>query len=594
MPHTGLPPGTVPYLAPTDPKAGAFAATPLQWQQALKYVKRVGPKPGPVWKEAIRKFLPLGTSVNTLKNRFKANNVGVSQTGVERWLPKEVEKMLHDWVLMQQKHNFCVSLQQLAEMAAKFAGPLLIRQVKGGRAWMKGFFQRHPDLSMRLGQQQDTKRLLSMDALERYAELVVIACDGVKGGNTYTMDESGFDGWGAQRRVVAQKGSQHAYIPAIKTVNMGHLSLICCISATGKVVASTLIWKGDKVLANDTAGWPEAFHACSDSGFNDLDIQMAWAKRFEQETRPADPTEPRVLHVDNHFSHLGIDFLVFMREHNIRVLAMHPHSTHLFCVLDKGTFGSVKAHVKRMMRALTASPTKAEYAAIIKKAVQLATLITKDAITQEETSTASKCYARIGLFPVDKTKLLAIASDAELGSAEYRKQLAEKMLAVGVAVDGSALPSLKLNVEERARIIDDVAKLNLSPLLPRVPAAAVKAAACVDRKMKAGLLTGADHLIMLAAKMEEKKKEVADKAARKVARAAAKAAKTAARAAKAAAKVAKHGGGAAGAGAAAGGPVPAAAPSAGVGGAPVRKKRAGAGESAVDGARQYTKRQRRA
>lgn len=188
-------------------------------------------------------------------------------------------------------------------------------------------------------------------------------------------------------------------------------------------------------------------------------------------------------------------------------------------------------------------------------------------------------------------------SQMTLRAGQKGKQLAEKMLAVGVAVDGSALPSLKLNVEERARIIDDVAKLNLQPLLPRVPAAAVKAAACVDRKMKAGLLTGADHLIMLAAKMEEKKKEVADKAARKVARAAAKAAKTAARAAKAAAKVAKWwrrrrcgrcrrwsrprcssvcgcwwG----------------------VGGAPVRKKRAGAGESAVDGARQYIKRQRRA
>ena len=182
--------------------------------------------------------------------------------------------------------------------------------------------------------------------------------------------------------------------------------------------------------------------------------------------------------------------------------------------------------------------------------------------------------------------------ETELGSAEYRKQLAAKQLAAGMAVDGSALPSLKLTAGEKARIIEDVAKLNLQPLLPRVPMAAVKAAAGVERKMKAGLLTGTDHLITLAAKMEEKEKEVADKAARKVARAAAKAAKAAAKAAKEAAKAVKRGGGAAGAGAAAGGPVPAAAFSAGVGGAPVRKKRAGAGESAVDGARQYTKRQR--
>jgi hypothetical protein len=57
---------------------------------------------------------------------------------------------------------------------------------------------------------------------------------------------------------------------------------------------------------------------------------------------------------------------------------------HLFCVLDKGTIGSVKAHVKLQMRALLASPTKAEFAAIVKKAVRLATVITKDAVTQED------------------------------------------------------------------------------------------------------------------------------------------------------------------------------------------------------------------
>ena len=67
----------------------AFAASPLQCQQALAWVKRVGPKQGPVWTGVIRKFLPLGTSVNTLNRGFKTNDVRVvvSQTGDERWLP---------------------------------------------------------------------------------------------------------------------------------------------------------------------------------------------------------------------------------------------------------------------------------------------------------------------------------------------------------------------------------------------------------------------------------------------------------------------------------------------------------------------------
>ena len=165
MPHAGLPLGTAPYVPPTGSKAGAFAASSLQWTQALEWIRRAGPNRRGVFQEAARKYLPPGVAVGTVRNRFFANNVKVSQTGVERWLPIEVERKLYQWVLMQQRHNFCVTLEQLAEMAAKFAGPLLIHQVKGGRKWMKGFFQRYPDLSLRLSQQQDTKRLLSMEAL---------------------------------------------------------------------------------------------------------------------------------------------------------------------------------------------------------------------------------------------------------------------------------------------------------------------------------------------------------------------------------------------------------------------------------------------
>ena len=49
----------------------------------------MGPKQGPVWTGVIRKFLPLGKSVNTLNRGFKTNDVRVvvSQTGDERWLP---------------------------------------------------------------------------------------------------------------------------------------------------------------------------------------------------------------------------------------------------------------------------------------------------------------------------------------------------------------------------------------------------------------------------------------------------------------------------------------------------------------------------
>lgn len=52
----------------------------------------------------------------------------------------EAEQKLYDRVLMQQQHNFYITLEQLAGMAIKFTGPLLIHQVKGGRKWMRAYF----------------------------------------------------------------------------------------------------------------------------------------------------------------------------------------------------------------------------------------------------------------------------------------------------------------------------------------------------------------------------------------------------------------------------------------------------------------------
>ena len=56
------------------------------------------------------------------------------------------------------------------------------------------------------------------------------------------------------------------------------------------------------------------------------DLFRAWIGIWLDETDPGDGA-PRVLFMDNHFSHLGLDTLKLLREHNVRVVSLHPQTT---------------------------------------------------------------------------------------------------------------------------------------------------------------------------------------------------------------------------------------------------------------------------
>ena len=321
--------------------------------------------------------------------------------------------------------------------------------------------------------------------------------------------------------------------------------------------------------------WPEAFSGVSDSGYMTEDLFDEWARLWLDKTDPGNG-EARVLFLDNHHSHLGLKTLRLLREHNVRVVSLHPHTTHVLCVLDVAVFKTFKGELKRLFEAREGPITIDNVAGLIRAAYVKATQLTTDAVTGAVTSAAISGFAKVGLIPFTKKVLI----DGVFGAAtEY----ANRMKKEGEGGQPVMPKPLALTADEREKLVADITAQNLQVKLAREAAPAPSQRARVTSQ----LLTSSEWLAQETAAKEAKAAEAAAKAERAAARkanaeankavAAASAAKRAEKASKKAAEAAAR--------VAAAAEVPAAVAVAG--------KRRREGQSAVEGARHPVKRVRK-
>jgi len=181
---------------------------------------------------------------------------------------------------------------------------------------------------------------------------------------------------------------------------------MAAVSADGSTTAPLIIQQGVRHLAAFLEGWPEAKLAMDDAGYMTQEIFFAWAKWWEELTRPADPAQPRTLFLDNHYSHLGLDALLYLREHNVRVVGLHPHTTHLLCALDCGIFLSFKSQLAKSIVAWQATNKRTidryTISGCMKQAWGITTTISVNSVTQERTSIPITAFKTVGLVPFNE------------------------------------------------------------------------------------------------------------------------------------------------------------------------------------------------
>ena len=129
---------------------------------------------------------------------------------------------------------------------------------------------------------------------------------------------------------------------------------------------------------------------------------MEWLEKlFIPLTQPSRPQEKRLLIIDGHGSHETTDFMYLCFQHNIYLLYLPPHTSHVVQPLDLSVFSSLKHSYRKQIGYLSiqtdSSPVgKQNFLICYQKA-------RKDGLT---TSNIKSGWKASGLWPVSSAKPL--------------------------------------------------------------------------------------------------------------------------------------------------------------------------------------------
>ncbi|KAI4800022.1 hypothetical protein KUCAC02_016559 [Chaenocephalus aceratus] len=129
---------------------------------------------------------------------------------------------------------------------------------------------------------------------------------------------------------------------------------LACINAAGGYGPTMIIFKGKRMKAEWLFGAPKnTFVKMSDNGWIDSDLFTEWGNRFCKAFQKMihDPICSLLMVTPSHV--YNIDFLNMMRENNVTVFSLPPHTTHYLQPADRALFKSLKHYWRLEGRRIT-------------------------------------------------------------------------------------------------------------------------------------------------------------------------------------------------------------------------------------------------
>ena len=222
-----------------------------------------------------------------------------------------------------------------------------------GRAWLDGFMERHPNLTLRTPQPPSYNRAVcaNLSTINDYfAKLGAIYARlniSTKAMQVYNMDKCGITIVHKPGKVVAELGRKNVWSITSAEKGKPH-TLLCCVSAPGQALPPFMIYPHKRMADKLKEGCvPGTEFACSDNGWVTQELYLQWFKFFVANIPPARPV---LLLEDGHTSHISIEAIEHARANDIHLLCLPSHTTHLLQPLDVGVFKSLKANYSKECR----------------------------------------------------------------------------------------------------------------------------------------------------------------------------------------------------------------------------------------------------
>ncbi|CAG7815079.1 unnamed protein product [Allacma fusca] len=216
-----------------------------------------------------------------------------------------------------------------------------------GEDWIAGFLERHPELSFRTGTPTSLARIRGFNkpAVYRFFDNLeaMVLEHGFTGMSIYNVDETGLTIVpGKAPKRLALRGVKS--VPVMVPVERGRLvTLVCCFGATGTYVPPLFLFPGEINIKTIGDGPIGSCYATSKKGWSTTDSFLIWLKHFKKFVTPS-TTNPILLILDNHSSHISYEAVSYCRRNFIHILTLPPHTSHKTQPLDRSFFSPLKTY----------------------------------------------------------------------------------------------------------------------------------------------------------------------------------------------------------------------------------------------------------
>lgn len=127
------------------------------------------------------------------------------------------------------------------------------------------------------------------------------------------------------------------------------VSILECIKAEGGSLDPLVIFTGQSPQAQHfppNGNFPHHWkYTYSLSGWSNTKIAMGWLEKiYLPSTKPDDPREWRLLILDGHYTHTGVDFMFECRQNKVRPFYLPAHSSQKTQPLDVAVFSALKEY----------------------------------------------------------------------------------------------------------------------------------------------------------------------------------------------------------------------------------------------------------
>jgi DDE superfamily endonuclease/helix-turn-helix, Psq domain/Tc5 transposase DNA-binding domain len=299
--------------------------------------------------------LQWGIPRTTIRNRIRGRESRKEAfSGLQRLSPVQ-EQRLTSWILTQGELGLPPTHAQIRQFVQR------ILAVKGdhqplGKHWMQAFLKRNPTIQTQKAYSRESARVngASTEVIRPwFNHLSLPEVQAIKPENRYNMDEAGImEGLGENGLVIGSAGKRSIQkkFPGSRVWT----TFIECVSASGVALPPLVIFKGKSVqqqwFPEDLQPFYTWEFTASANGWTSDEIAVEWLEKlFIPLAIPSDSREKRLLILDGHGSHETTDFMYLCFQHNIYLLYLPPHTSHVLQPLDLSIFSALKHYYRKQI-----------------------------------------------------------------------------------------------------------------------------------------------------------------------------------------------------------------------------------------------------